>query len=140
MERSVGLVGCGVISVTHLAAWRKTTASVSGVFDISRDLAEKRARDFNVSIIYDDLDRLIDKSDIIDVCTPPHTHASIARKVIESGRHLLIEKPLVTSIEDWDNLLEAMSGSPSKIGVVHNLKYVSSVQQAKQWIDEGRIG
>jgi predicted dehydrogenase len=123
-----------------MAAWKKTSASVRSVFDISRELAEKRAREFDVSTVHQDLDRLIEESDIVDVCTPPHTHAEIARKVIDAGRHLLIEKPLVTSTDDWDGMVEAMSGSPSKIAVVHNLKFVSSVQRAKRWVEEGRIG
>lgn len=137
----VGLVGCGHISVTHLKAWRKTEGcQVYGVFDVSRALAEKRAREFRIRKIYDDLGSLIDECDVIDVCTPPQTHSEIALQAIEAGRHLVIEKPLVTDVSEWDQLQERLSHSPGKITVVHNLKYALAVQRAKRWIEAGRIG
>lgn len=140
-EFRVGLVGCGHISATHLKAWRKTEGcQVAGVFDASKDLAEKRARDFSIKKIYDDLDSLIAESDVVDVCTPPQTHSEIARRVIEAERHLVIEKPLVTDVSDWDRIPKLVSQSPSTITVVHNLKYTHSTQLAKRWVDEGRIG
>jgi predicted dehydrogenase len=137
----VGLVGCGHISTAHLRAWRKTEACrVEGVFDVNRSLAEKRRRDFQIKKIYGDLGSVIAECDVVDVCTPPQTHNEIALKVIGAGRHLMIEKPFVTDVTEWDKISELISRSPSKITVVHNLKYTHSVQLAKQWVAEGRIG
>lgn len=141
MGRNVGLVGCGVISVTHLKAWgRRKSATVLGVFDLDRSLAERRAAQFQLGRVYDSIEDLIQSVDVVDVCTPPHTHAAIARQVIEAGRHLIIEKPLVTSLHDWETLSELISRSRVKIAVVHNLKFVSSVLRAKKWVSDGRIG
>jgi len=136
----VGLVGCGVISGAHLKAWRKTACMVEGVFDIDRSLAEKKARQFGLHRVYSSVEDLIEHSDIVDVCTPSHTHADIARKAIKAGRHLVIEKPLVTSIEEWEELSGLIQESGVKVAVVHNQKFVNAFQQAKRWIDNGRIG
>ena len=135
----VALVGCGHIAAAHLQAWKKTTNSqVAVLFDVSRELAEKRSKEFGVSRIAASLEEAIDHADVVDVCTPPHTHADIARQVLRAGRHLLIEKPVVTSVSDWESVRAVAGGAT--IGVVHNLKFTHSVQQAKEWVDEGRIG
>jgi predicted dehydrogenase len=140
-QYEVGLVGCGVISAAHLKAFRKTvTCHVRGVFDVNRSLAEKRAKEFSIGKIYDRLEDLIAECDIVDVCTPPQTHAPIAQQVIKAGKHLLIEKPLVTDLADWEELLALTKGAPGSITVVHNLKFLRSVQIAKRWVDQGRIG
>lgn len=137
----VGIVGCGHISQTHLKAWRRTAGCrVQGLFDVNRTLAQQRAAQFQIKRIYDDLDQLIAHCDVVDVCTPPQTHAEIARRVIEAGRDLVIEKPLVMEVDEWDQLQQLMARSSSRVTVVHNLKYTQAVQQAKRWIDQGRIG
>lgn len=137
----VGIIGCGKISSAHLKAWRRIDGfAIGGVFDVNRQLAEERAKEFSVSRVFPTLDQLLAECDVIDVCTPPQTHAAIALPVLAAGRHLLIEKPVVTQVADWDNLVELVKRSPGKLAVIHNLKFAQSVRTAKQWVDEGRIG
>ncbi len=140
MTKAVALIGCGHIAGAHLDAWKQARhAKVTGVFDVSRDLAEKRAKEYGVARIHTSLEEAIASSDVLDVCTPPHTHADIACKVLEAKKHLLIEKPLVTSLSDWERI-QAARAPESAICVVHNLKFTHAIQQAKEWVDEGRIG
>lgn len=135
----VALVGCGHIAAAHLAAWKKADhGRVSIVYDVSRELAVKRGKEFGIDRVATSLEEVLDSADVVDVCTPPHTHADIASKVLQAGRHLLIEKPVVTAVSDWENV-RAAAGSRT-IGVVHNLKFTHAVQQAKRWVDDGRIG
>ena len=141
MTLNVGLVGCGHISAAHLRGWRRAAGCrVSGLFDLDAALASRRARGFGVPRVHDDLDRLISTSDVVDVCTPPATHAEIAGRTLRAGRHLLIEKPLVTELSEWEALLEVAAGSSAVITVVHNIKFAHGVQVARRWLDEGRIG
>lgn len=137
----VGIVGCGHISQTHLQAWRKQAgAEVVGVFDVNPELSRQRARDYGVRQVYDNLQELIAASDVVDVCTPPQTHSEISHRVITARRHLLIEKPLVTDVLEWQRLSTVARFAHCNLTVVHNLKFTHSVQQAKQWVDDGRIG
>ena len=137
----VGLVGCGKISEAHLAGFRKVShCFVHGVFDVNRDGAEKRARSFGVEKVFDSVDALISECDIVDVCTPPQTHAEIALKALAAGRHLVIEKPLVINSEDWVAIRSAAKSAGVAIAVIHNLKFSPCVQLAKRWVDRGRIG
>jgi predicted dehydrogenase len=140
-KHSVGIVGCGKISSAHLKAWSNVDGfAVGGVFDVNRALAEERAKEFAVSRVFETLEQLIAECDVIDVCTPPQTHAVISRQVLLAGRHLLIEKPVVTEVADWDSLVELVKRSPGKLAVIHNLKFAQSVRTAKHWVEQGRIG
>lgn len=136
----VGILGCGHISAAHLKAWgRVANARVAGVFDLKRELAEKRAKEFGAPIC-ETAEGLIGASDVVDICTPPQTHAAIARHAIAMGKHLVVEKPVVTQLADWEDMRRDLEGSPSQIAVIHNIKVAASVQKAKRWVEQGRIG
>jgi predicted dehydrogenase len=138
---SVGIVGCGLISHAHIDAWSKIPGFVvRGVFDTRAEQAKQRAAQFNIGRVYTRLDQLIEDCDIVDVCTPPQSHAAIAHEAIQAHRHLVMEKPVVTDVADWDRLASAIERTQTKLAVIHNVKFASAVQQAKRWVDEGRIG
>lgn len=138
---NVGLVGCGHIAPVHLNAWRKVDGfKIAGVFDLDRQLAEKRAAEFNVPRVFDSLEQLLDACTVVDVATPPGTHARIARQVVGAGRHLIIEKPVVIDASDWDLIASSVRGTSVKLGVIHNLKFAKGPSDAKRWVDQGRIG
>jgi predicted dehydrogenase len=140
-DTRVGIVGCGLISSAHLKAWARADGfRAAAVFDVSRELAEGRAREFAVPVVADSLEALLAECDVVDVCTPPQTHARIAEQAIAAGRHLVLEKPVVTDLADWERLRALLDGSPLKLVVIHNLKFLPSVVQAKAWVDQGRIG
>ena len=138
---SVGIVGCGVISAAHIKAWQHTPGFVvRGVLDTNREQAEKRAKQFGIATVYDRLDQLIGECNVVDVCTPPQSHAAIAEQAIAKQRHLVMEKPVVTNLADWERLSARVAQANCKLAVIHNAKFLHSVRLAKRWVDEGRIG
>lgn len=141
MTLNVGIVGCGLISEAHIKAWQKTPGfTVRGVIDTNTEQAQKRAGQFKIEKIFDRLDQLIESCDIVDICTPPQSHAAIAQQAVAGGRHLVMEKPVVTDVADWDKLAKSVHEARTKLAVIHNAKFLRSVQQAKRWVDDGRIG
>jgi predicted dehydrogenase len=141
MALSVGIVGCGLISEAHIKAWKKTPGFVvRGVIDTNTEQAQKRAGQYKIDTVYDRLDQLIDACDIVDICTPPQSHAAIAQQAVAGGRHLVMEKPVVTSVADWDRLAKSVSDAHTKLAVIHNAKFLRSIQQAKRWVEAGKIG
>ncbi len=140
-EIRVGLVGAGHVAAAHLRAWRRAAgARVEAVFDADRGRAEEVARRWRLPRVHADLESLLEDADVVDVCTPPHTHAAIAARAIRAGRHLLIEKPVVVRAAEWTELAGLLEGGRSKLAVVHNIKFARCVARAKRWIEEGRIG
>lgn len=141
MTMNVGIVGCGLISEAHIRAWNRTPGfQVRGLVDTNREQAHKRAAEFNIHRVYDQLDQLIAECEVVDVCTPPQSHARIAEQAIEGRRHVVMEKPVVTDISDWDRLSARVREAQIKLAVIHNVKFLRSVQTAKRWVEEGRIG
>jgi predicted dehydrogenase len=141
MNLNVGIVGCGVISEAHIKAWQKTPGfTVHGVIDTNAEQAQSRARTFKIPMVYDRLDQLIAECDVVDVCTPPQSHAAIAEQAIAGKRHLVMEKPVVTNLADWERLSAQVIKAGTKLAVIHNVKFARSVQLAKKWVDDGRIG
>lgn len=137
----VGLIGCGHISPVHINAWRKAAdCKLVGVFDLDKELAQKRAAEAGGARVFDSVEQLLDAVDIADVATPPQTHAKIARQVIAAGKHLVIEKPVVIDVADWDGMAAALQSSKVKLGVIHNLKFAHGPQVARKWVADGRIG
>ena len=140
-ELTVGLVGCGVISEVHLSAWAKTPGfRVRGVLDTNQEQARARAKQFGVDTVYDNLDTLVQECDVVDVCTPPSSHAKIAEQALRRGRHLVMEKPMVTDVADWERMSKLIEGTSTRIAVIHNIKFLHAVRTAKRWVEEGRIG
>jgi predicted dehydrogenase len=115
-------------------------SEVIGVFDVNKGAAAAFAKRFGIPNSHDSMEGLIDAVDVIDDCSPPHVHVNVALEALRKGRHYLVEKPMVLSSSDLDRVLEAQRASGSKISVIHNLKYNSGVQTARQWVEEGRIG
>ena len=141
MTLNVGIVGCGLISEAHIKAWQKTPGfTVRGVIDTNTEQAKKRASAYKIATVYDRLDQLIAECDVVDVCTPPQSHAAIAQQAVAGRRHLVMEKPVVTDVADWDRLARSVSDAQTKLCVIHNAKFLRSVQMAKRWVDDGRIG
>ena len=137
----IGIIGCGHISTTHLHGWSKIkSATVSMVFDLNSALAQGQARKFSVPTVASSLEQIIESCDVLDVCTPPASHAKIALSVVEAGKHLLIEKPIVIDPADWDLIKKVAISNRSKVAVVHHMKFSDTVRRAKRLLDEGRIG
>lgn len=139
--KKVGIIGCGHISDTHIKSWGKSKNSVVyGLFDLNADLAKKKQQKYKIDRIYSDLQEMINECDILDVCTPPHTHFDVCMQVINSKKDILIEKPLVTETRHWEVIKDAVKKNGVKLAVCHNLKFNLSVQKAKKAIDKGKIG
>ncbi len=140
-EYRVGLVGCGHIAGSHLRGWNRAHGGkVAGVLDLDRALASGLARKFGVENVYDDLHELLDDCDVVDICTPPQSHAAILTSAIEAGRQPVIEKPVVIDIAEWEVLVDRIRAAELELPVAHHMKFTRSFQKCKQWLDQGRIG
>jgi predicted dehydrogenase len=101
-------------------------------------LAEK----FTIPKTYSDLDEMlsIEKPDLVDICTPPDTHAVLLAKSLERGFPCLVEKPLTTTTSDADHIIRLSERNGIKVFVIHNYSYVPCVRKARDIVEHGRIG
>jgi len=86
-------------------------------------------------------DLLEDESlDAIALATPVPTHAALAQRVLEAGKHCFVEKPLAQSSSDAANVVLAASASGRALMVGHLLEYHPAVRKLKDLVDKGELG
>jgi len=137
-----GLVGLGYIAEErHLPAWDKQKhASVSAVCDLNREAVERVASKRGVTG-YTDFDEMLGAGlDIIDVCTPPATHKDLALRAMQTGHHVLIEKPMALTPADCDALVDAAQRQKVRLSVIHNMLFYPPVSKVLADVRNGRIG
>lgn len=77
---------------------------------------------------------------VVFVCTPDHLHAEHALAALNAGKHVFLEKPMATTIEDCDAIISAARRGESKLYVGHNMRFFPVVRKMRELIDAGRIG
>ena len=137
------VVGAGFIAEAHIAALRgRTDATLVGVQDVDGARASALARsnggvahttDLAEALAWDGVDAAI-------VCTPNWTHRAIAESVAAAGRHLLIEKPLATSVADAKAVVAAFEAAGTQLMVGHTHRFYDYGRNVKAVIDGGSIG
>lgn len=141
----VGIVGCGLIAPKrHIPAFLKQRqkAEVSAVCDLNQDLARDVARRFGIPSAYSSVSQMLSHQslDVVDVCTPPQTHAQIATEVLEKGINVLIEKPMALTVSDCDIMIRAAKRNGVKLTIAHNNIFHPTFLKAKELIQRGEIG
>ncbi|HEY3248791.1 MAG TPA: Gfo/Idh/MocA family oxidoreductase [bacterium] len=140
-QLNVGLLGCGHIAAAHVRAWRRSgVAEIAAVFDVRPEAARVFAARFGVGTVADSVADLISCADVVDDCSPPQAHLSNALTALGARRHYLVEKPIVLSTAEFEQIQAASQAAGRHICVVHNLKYNFGVRTARRWVAEGRIG
>jgi predicted dehydrogenase len=78
--------------------------------------------------------------DAVVICTPPHLHAEIGIAAMESGKHVLCEKPLARTLEEAQSMVKAAKDNNVKLKCGFNHRYHPAIQKAKEYVDSGKIG
>lgn len=141
----VGIVGCGAIAEKrHVPSFMRLRGSavVQAVCDKNENVAKEIARKYNIPKTYRDLsDMLLGESlDIVDICTPPQTHAPLAIEALEHGCHVLLEKPMALKVSDCDEMISASLNHKVKLCVIHNQLFCPPLLKAKELVAKGVIG
>ncbi len=81
-----------------------------------------------------------DAIDAIAVVTPVWTHFEIAKAALENGKHIFVEKPFTSTVEQGEYLIELAERKNLKIMVDHTFLFTGAVQRIRQLVDEGTLG
>lgn len=85
-------------------------------------------------------DAMNDDFDGFVVATPAETHYPVGRKLLENGRHTLIEKPLTLSSKDSQELIEIAEKNDARLMVGHILLFHPAIRKIKEVVDSGKVG
>ncbi len=136
----VGIVGCGGVAQHHISALLKNKhARLVSVCDANEDLARQMALRFKINNYYHDLSELLLKEqvDVVHITTPPRTHAALSMQAIESGCHVLVEKPMFLNLNEADMAIEAARSNKVMLCAVHNFLFQPVASRARSIVEEG---
>jgi predicted dehydrogenase len=136
----VALIGCGRIAqVAHLPALEKATGvDLVSVSDPSRSVAEAVARRYGVqSVVTDASDVLADRSvEAVIVAAPDRFHYPLTRAALEAGKHVLVEKPLASTIEEASELVRLADETGLRVQVGAMKRHDTGLEWARQFVSD----
>lgn len=141
----VAIVGTGNISQAHISAYLAfpERCQIVAMVDIYPQKAEEKAEHFGIACdIYDDHQKILGRDDIdlVDICTPPYVHAEIAINALNSGKNVLVEKPMAASLEECDRMLAAAKKSGKMLSSIAQNRFRRPIAGLKTILDSGIAG
>jgi predicted dehydrogenase len=137
-----GVIGAGILGKAHLRACAQFPyAQPVAVCDIDEKRANDAAQVYEAEA-YTDYEEMIDKADldVIHVVTPDFAHRDPVVKSLQSGRHVLTEKPMATTMDDARAIYEAARSAPGKLMVNFSNRWNVPHHNTKMVIDSGELG
>ena len=138
----VAVVGVGYWGTRHLRVLRSTTGvtAVIGVDErFTRTGNESPEIDHGITT-YSCIEDALPHVDAVIIATPPSSHASLGLKAIESGKHVLIEKPMAPTTDAALRLIEAASAANVNLMPGHTFEHNAAVHKLRELAHSGRLG
>ena len=102
----IGVLGAGHLGKIHLRLLNQSEKyELVGFYDPFAENANKVAQEFGYTK-FDSIDELIQAVDVIDIVTPTLSHFDCAKKAIEAGKHVFLEKPITTTVAEAEAIIE----------------------------------
>jgi len=141
-QLNTALAGIGKVTAMHASSLVNLEEShFTAVCSRSKEKAEEFASGYGIKA-YTDVAEMVakEKIDVVIICTPHPNHREPAIEALEAGAHVLIEKPLASSLEDCDAMIEASERCGRQIGVIGQRRWYPAAMRVKSAIDAGKIG
>jgi predicted dehydrogenase len=142
-EVRVGVVGLGYWGPNLVRVLVETPGvQLAWLCDLDESRLDRLTRRYPSARTTTDLDDLLNDAglDAIALATPVPTHHPIGRRILEAGKHLLVEKPLAPSTAEADDLIDLAAANERALMCGHTFLYSPPVLTAKQLLDDGEIG
>ena len=139
----VGVIGYGYWGPNIVRNFHsQDQARVVAVCDKSQKSLGKVRHAYPDMVTTDDVDDLLTSPDIdlIAVVTPVWTHYELAKKALQNGKHVFVEKPFTCSTAQGEELIELAERKNLKIMVDHTFLFTGAVRRIKEFIDNGTLG
>jgi len=142
----VGIIGCGgIANGKHLPSLKAVDEVEMVAFcDLIETRAQEAAKKYGIekATIYTDYKKLLeDKSiDVIHVCTPNRTHSIITVDALESGKHVMCEKPMAINAVEAKKMLDASKRTGKKLTIGYQNRQRQDSLYVKAEVEAGTIG
>lgn len=144
MQR-IAILGTGAISDSHIQAYLnfKGQCQVVALVDVFREKAREKAAKYGLeAAVFADYGELLARIpfDAASVCLPPFEHAPVSIALLRAGKHVLVEKPMATCLQECDEMLSAAESSGKLLSIVAQNRFKTPVMKAKRVLESGLLG
>lgn len=143
---SVGVIGTGSIGNVHLSGYEKVkkNAQITAICDITQARLDEMGEKYGVppEKRYRDYKKMIaaEQLDAVSICLPNYLHYPVAADCIQAGLNILLEKPMVLSLDEATKLKALLKKHPVKFMVAFSHRFFLTNAAAKKKIEQGAIG
>ncbi len=136
------IIGAGKVGHTHaLALLELEQSELTAVCSRTPEKAKAFAERYGIQA-FTDVSEMVSKCgiDMVTNCTPHPVHAATSIDAMQAGAHVIVEKPLASSLADCDAMLKVSEQTGKKLAMISQRRLYAPVKRIKQAIDEGKIG
>jgi len=132
---NIGVLGAGHLGKIHIKCIKEIPEfNLIGFYDPDPSISAKVEKEFNVKKLAS-LESLIDSVDVVDIVTPTISHFECASRSLKKCRHVFIEKPIVTSIDEARELIKIANEANVKVQVGHVERFNPAFLAVESFID-----
>ena len=145
MKLKIGIVGVGHFGKNHVRSLKNSKFELAGFYDINKETSDQVEKEFDVKQ-FESYDALLKEVDVIDVVVPTSSHFEVSAKAIKAGKHVFVEKPVTSTLEQALELKQLSNDHNIKIQVGHIERFnpaftaVRESIEAPKFIEVHRLG
>ena len=138
----IAIAGCGKVAYLHgMAIQNIPDATLTACWSRSEQSALTFAEKFKCKAFRTITEMVkAEEIDLVIVCTPHPYHKDPVIETVRNGAHVLVEKPLASTLSDCDEMIDACKHAGVKLGVISQRRWYKPVQRVKHAIEQGKIG
>ena len=131
----IGVVGAGHLGKIHLKLIKEIDAyELCGFFDVDADSSKRIAEELNIHA-FASFEEMLQQVDVVDVVTPTLFHHTYASKALRASKHVFIEKPIATTIDEARNLEQLSVEAGKKVQIGHVERFNPAFIAASPFFD-----
>jgi predicted dehydrogenase len=140
-DLKIGVIGLGIGRMHIQRYLTHPGAKVVAAADLNQDRVDLNAKEFGLTG-YTDAEEMLakEKLDIVSVCTPNKFHKDLTIKALQSGAHVLCEKPMAMNSDEAREMLLAAKTSGKRLGINFSYRFSDQSWALKSIVDEGILG
>jgi len=139
--KRVLIIGTGSIGERHLRCFLNTGRTVVGIVEINAELRTAIAQRYDVEAAWDSLEKALEETwDAAVIAVPAQWHIPMAHKLADAGIPMLIEKPLSTSLQGIEELIQKVRQSRLPVAVAYVYRYHPLFEKLRELLRSGRFG
>ncbi|MDI9596307.1 MAG: Gfo/Idh/MocA family oxidoreductase [Atribacterota bacterium] len=140
---NVGIIGSSYAAKFHARSYQECPdVNVVAVAARNEENLKDFCKNFKLTKFYSDYRKMLEVEDIqmVSVCVPNSLHKEVVIQAANAGKHVVCEKPLATTLEDCDEMIEACQENNVKLMYAEDFIFAPAIIRAKSIFEEGAIG